>query len=123
VAEVNQAISEAWAWLEAQGLLIPAPDTNGVGGWLLLSRRARKIETEAEFADYTIARLLPKELPHPRMADRVWGAFTRGEYDDAVFRESYAKHRSGHVYGVALTNVPPTQDSFGIRVRRYGVAY
>jgi hypothetical protein len=44
VAEVNQAISEAWAWLEAQGLLIPAPDTNGASGWRLLSRRARELK-------------------------------------------------------------------------------
>jgi uncharacterized protein (TIGR02391 family) len=65
---------------------IPTPDTNGASGWRLLSRRARKIETEAEFADYKIARLLPKEILHPRMADRVWGAFVRGEYDGAVFQ-------------------------------------
>jgi uncharacterized protein (TIGR02391 family) len=85
-AEVNQAISEAWAWLEAQGLLVPAPDINGANGWRLLSRRARKIATEAEFANYRTARLLPKEVLHPRIADRVWGAFVRGDYDGAVFQ-------------------------------------
>jgi hypothetical protein len=83
-AEVNQAVSEAWAWLEAQGLLIPAPDIQN--GWGLLSRRARKIATEAEFADYKNARLFPKEVLHPRIADRVWGAFMRGEYDGAMFQ-------------------------------------
>lgn len=83
VAEVNQAVSEAWAWLTAQGLLIPAP---GAGDWRLISRRAARIATEAEFADYKIARLLPKEILHLRIADRVWGAFMRGEYDGAVFQ-------------------------------------
>jgi uncharacterized protein (TIGR02391 family) len=112
VAEVNQAISEAWAWLEAQGLLIPAPDTNGASGWRLLSRRARKIETEAEFADYKIARLLPKEILHPRMADRVWGAFMRGEYDGAVFQAMKAVE-------VAVREVSGLgNDLFGVKLMR-----
>lgn len=84
--EVDVALTEAWAWLEAQGLVVPAPDTNGGMGWRILSRRTQKMETEAEFASYRIARLLPKELLHPRIADRVWGAFVRGEFDSAVFQ-------------------------------------
>jgi len=85
-AEVNLALSEAWAWLEAQGLLVPAAGTNGRNGWRVLSRRARKIESEVEFAKFQVARLLPKELLHTKFADRVWGAFMRGEYDNAAFQ-------------------------------------
>jgi hypothetical protein len=33
---------EAWAWLEAQGLLVPAGDTNDRNGGRVLSRRARR---------------------------------------------------------------------------------
>jgi uncharacterized protein (TIGR02391 family) len=84
--EVGLALTEAWAWLEAQGLLVPPIGTNGQNGWRVLSRRARAIESEAEFANYKIARLLPKEILHPRIADRVWGSFMRGEYDGAVFQ-------------------------------------
>lgn len=84
--EVDLAFAEAWAWLEAQGLLIPSPDDNGRNGWMVLSRRARAMESHAEFADFKTARLLPKEILHPRIADRVWGAFMRGEYDSAVFQ-------------------------------------
>lgn len=83
--EVNLALSEAWAWLEAQGLLVPAPETNGQNGWRVLSRRARAMESEREFADYRVTRLLPKENLHPRIADVVWGAFVRGEFDSAAF--------------------------------------
>jgi hypothetical protein len=60
--QISLALVEAWAWLEAQGLLVPAGDTNGRNGWRVLSRRAQKIQTEAEFASYKVARLLPKEL-------------------------------------------------------------
>jgi uncharacterized protein (TIGR02391 family) len=84
--QISLALVEAWAWLEAQGLLVPAGDSNGRNGWRVLSRRARKIQTEAEFASYRVARLLPKELLHPKIADLVWGAFMRGEFDVAAFQ-------------------------------------
>jgi hypothetical protein len=38
--EINLALSEAWAWLQAQGLIVPDME-NGQHGWLVLSRRAR----------------------------------------------------------------------------------
>jgi uncharacterized protein (TIGR02391 family) len=84
--EIDLAISEALAWLEAQGLLVPAADSNGSNGWRNLSRRARRFESETEFAQYAIARSLPKEALHPRIATTVWMAFMRGEFDVAVFQ-------------------------------------
>ncbi len=86
VGDVEQALIEAWAWLEAQGLLVPASGTNGQNGWCRLSRRAQRFENEAEFANYAVARLLPKELLHKSIAVSVWQAFMRGEFDMAVFR-------------------------------------
>ena len=85
-ADVSLALSEAWAWLEAQGLIVPASGANGQNGWRVLSRRARKMETSAEFANFKVGRLLPKEVLHARIADRVWGAFMRGEFDSAAFQ-------------------------------------
>lgn len=84
--EITLAISEAWAWLAAQGLLVPATGAMGEVGRRLLSRRARKMETDKDFADYRIARLLPKEILHRRIADVVWGDFVRGEYDSSAFQ-------------------------------------
>ena len=37
--EIGLAITEAWNWLEVQGLLIPAPGINGASGFRMLSRR------------------------------------------------------------------------------------
>jgi uncharacterized protein (TIGR02391 family) len=84
--QVSLALAEAWAWLEAQGLIVPAEGTNGRNGWFRLSRRARKFESEAEFTNYVIARMLPKDMLHLKIAQTVWMAFMRGEFDVAVFQ-------------------------------------
>ena len=85
-APIALAFSEAWAWLEAQGLIVPAADTNGRNGFRVLSRRARRFASEAEFANYAVARMLPREVLHPKIADKVWMAFMRGEFDVAAFQ-------------------------------------
>jgi uncharacterized protein (TIGR02391 family) len=82
--EVEYAVSEAWAWLEAQGLLIQAPDASA--GFRALSRRAKRFESEAEFANYAVARLLHREMLHPRIGEKVWLAFMRGDFDVAAFQ-------------------------------------
>ena len=84
--EVSLAFTEAWAWLEAQGLLVPAEGMNGTNGWRLLSRRAKAFESEAEFKRFTVARSLPKDALHPRIQQKVWMAFVRGEFDVAIFQ-------------------------------------
>jgi uncharacterized protein (TIGR02391 family) len=82
---INLAIAEAWAWLEAQGLLVPEPSSLGQGVFRTLSRRAQRMKNESEFASFKVGRLLPKEILHPKIADVVWGAFMRGEFDGAAF--------------------------------------
>lgn len=84
-SEIKQALAEAFAWLEAQALIIPDPE-NGNYGWKVLSRRARRFENHTEFVRYAIARMLPKDALHPRLANEVWMAFMRGEFDVAVFQ-------------------------------------
>ena len=83
--QVRQAIAEAFAWLEAQVLIVPASGTNGTNGFRLLSRRGRAIASLPDFTSYRLAKLLPRELLHERIADPVWLAFARGEYDVAAF--------------------------------------
>jgi uncharacterized protein (TIGR02391 family) len=83
---IGLALTEAWAWLEAQGLVVPADDPNGRNGWRRLSRRAQKFENAAEFASYAVARMLPKEALHVRISGPVWMSFMRAEFDTAVFQ-------------------------------------
>lgn len=86
-AAIELALVEAWAWLEAQGLVVPDLDaTNASNGWRRLSRRAKRFESETDFAHYAVARMLPKEVLHPKISKTVWMAFMRGEFDVAVFQ-------------------------------------
>jgi uncharacterized protein (TIGR02391 family) len=89
-AAVGLALREAGAWLGAQGLIIPAQGMNGNNGWWVLTRRARKFQNEAEFANFASARRLPKETLHPRISTAVWTAFMRNEFDVAVFQATKA---------------------------------
>ena len=84
--DVALAFTEAWCWLEAQGLLVPAEGMNGANGWRRLSRRAKSFETEADLRPYALVRRLPKDALHRGFADAVWAAFMRGEYDVGVFQ-------------------------------------
>ncbi len=85
-AQGQQAIAEAFAWLIAQGLVIPQVGINGANGWINLSRRALKFQNEAEFANYAVARRLPKEALHPSISGQVWMSFMRGEFETAAFQ-------------------------------------
>jgi uncharacterized protein (TIGR02391 family) len=82
---VEIAVAEAFAWLEAQGLMIPEPGMNGQNGWKIFSRRAGRFANEAEFADYASARLLNRDFLHPRISAAAWLSFMRGAYATAVF--------------------------------------
>ena len=84
--EVSLALAEAWAWLEGQGLLVPAESTNGLNGFRRPSRRAQTFESETDLRPYAFVRRFPREALHSRFADKVWAAFMRGEFDVAVFQ-------------------------------------
>jgi len=84
--EIGLALAEAWAWLNAQGLIVQDADINGQNGWRRLSRRAQGMKNEADLTSFKIATLLPREILHPKIADQVWLAFMRGEFDVAAFQ-------------------------------------
>jgi hypothetical protein len=83
--DVRMAVQEAWSWLEAQGLIVPDPTSN-FGPQRRLSRRARRFENEVEFANYAVARRLPKETLHARISGPVWMSFMRGDFETAAFQ-------------------------------------
>lgn len=74
-------LREAWSWLQVQGLLV-----RGDNDWFYLSRRAQAMELAADFQNFKTARLLPREILHQKIAEPVWLAFMRGEFDVAVFQ-------------------------------------
>ena len=82
--ELSQALMEAWVWLEHEGLLVPKPGAQGE--WVVISRRGQQLRTRDQVDSYRRANRLPSQLLHPRIAQKVWALFLRGDYDTAVFQ-------------------------------------
>lgn len=113
--EVDLALSEAWAWLQAQGLVVPAADAARNYGWFALSRRAKRFESETEFSRYAQARMLPREVLHQRIAEKVWMAFMRGDFDTAAFQAMKAVEvsvREASGLGDGVIGVKLMRDAF-----------
>ena len=67
-------------------------------GWYYIgSRGKRALESGTPASAFEKARLLPSEFLHPSLPERVYPAFLRGDYDNAVlaaFREVEIEVRS-----------------------------
>ncbi len=113
--EIDLAISEAWAWLEREGLLVPAPDTNGQNGWRLLGRRARGYAQDVDTGRRAAPVAFPKELLHPSILERAWPAYMRTDFDNAAFEAMKALEiavREAAGYGPEKIGVNLIQDAF-----------
>ena len=82
--EISQALMEAWVWLENEGLLAPQPGQQGE--WVFITRRGRRVKEATDLEAYRRANLLPKQLLHHVIADKVYPPFLRGEYNTAVLQ-------------------------------------
>lgn len=82
--EFLAAISEAFSWLERQGLV--APDPGQSGEWMIVTRRGKDLLAD----DHALANLLASsrlalEL-HDRLGARVRQLFESGDFEMAVVR-------------------------------------
>ncbi len=109
--QIALAISEAFSWLQRQGLIVLSP--RGGSDHYTISRKGREFQDQSDFEMYRQANILPYKLVHPRIADKIWANFLRGDYDTAVFIafkeiEVYVREASGlgnDSYGVELMKV------------------
>jgi len=84
--EIINALAEAWAWLEREGLLVPIPAAIG-GHWHhIITRRGKRLRHRGDVESFATARLLPHGLLHPNIAAAVSSEFLRGDYESAVFK-------------------------------------
>jgi uncharacterized protein (TIGR02391 family) len=115
---VEQALTESFAWLEAQVLIVPASGQNGSIGWRVLGRRAMRMSSEADFSAFRAGKTLPRQLLHDRFAERVWLHFVRGHYDTAVFeamKEVEVSVRTACGFGQSDLGVQLMRQAFGKR--------
>jgi uncharacterized protein (TIGR02391 family) len=69
------------------------------------------LENAADFAQCAIARRLPPEALHPKLARSIWLAFMRGEFDVAVFQAMKAVE-------VAVREASGLTAELGVRLMR-----
>lgn len=82
--QVAEALSEAWNWLEHEGLVAPKPgDTSG---WYIVPRRGRKLKGRLGVEAFRKANILPRHLVQPVIEQAVWSLFIRGDYETAIFQ-------------------------------------
>ena len=82
--KVANVLSEAWAWLEGQGLLVGHPEEYQ-GNWVMISRRGKSIKSPEEFKQSQHIKLIPKWVLDPQLAQKVWSPFLRGDFETAIF--------------------------------------
>jgi len=81
--DISKALMEAWMWLEREGLIAPKPRSRE---WVFVTRRGKQITKAMDLKSYRNSAILPKQFLHPVLAQKVWSAFIRGEYETAVFQ-------------------------------------
>ncbi len=81
---LTTAILEAWNYLVNEGLLAPLPERSS--GWYFVTRRGKAAATPASYAEFRQANLLPRDLLHPTLRDKIWHLFVHRDYDTAVFQ-------------------------------------
>lgn len=82
--EAVKAITEAWIWLEREGMI--APIARQGRDWLYVTRRGKKLAADSDITTYIRSNLIPRESLDPILASKVLHLFIRGDYDPAVFQ-------------------------------------
>ena len=82
--EILKKITEAWMWLEREGMLAPRPGSERQ--WVYVTERGHKLANATDSTVYTRSNIIPKESLDPTLANKVHHLFIRGDYDTAVFQ-------------------------------------
>lgn len=82
--EVARVVSEAWGWLEREGLLGVDPHLLG-GDFLRITRKGHEFAQSKDMTTCLRTNVLPKNLLHPVIVQEAWPTFMIGKFDKAVF--------------------------------------
>lgn len=83
-SEIAFQISEAFAWLERECLLVHPPENHEPGVFTLSRAGAKAVLPEA-FKRYQQEVAFPRTILHPVIAAKAWNLFLTQDYDTAVF--------------------------------------
>jgi uncharacterized protein (TIGR02391 family) len=112
---INRALTEAWVWLEREGLIAPRPGNSA--NFMFVTRRGKALANRKGLNSYRHANLFPKTVVHPVIVQKVYPAFLRGEYDTAIFqafREVEVAVRDAGGYSQSDVGVPLMRAAFNV---------
>lgn len=81
--DVAKVITEAWVWLQREGLIAPEP---GNINWIFVTRKGKRLLSASDLQTYKNGYLLPEQALDPVLARKVRPLFLRGDYDTSVFQ-------------------------------------
>lgn len=108
--EILKKITEAWMWLEREGMLAPSPGRERQ--WVYVTERGHKLANATDLTVYTRSKIIPKESLDPTLANKVHHLFIRGDYDTAVF-QAFKEVEIRVKKAASLPN-----DSYGVNLMR-----
>jgi uncharacterized protein (TIGR02391 family) len=79
-----ESLAAGWNHLVVTGMLVPDPENQGM--WHLLTRRARAINSDADYEHFRKISLYPKGSIDRLIEAETYAEFLRGDYETAVFK-------------------------------------
>lgn len=80
---VAEAASAAWTWLEVNGLICPAPESDP--GWYVPTSRAASVSDRAALRTIIASEELPEHFVHESFLTTVRPLYLQSRFDTAVF--------------------------------------
>jgi uncharacterized protein (TIGR02391 family) len=85
--QVSRRMREAWNSAVLKEYLMQNPDQHNQDLFVITSKGEALLmrPEQGGLPSDTVTRMLPREVLHPKISDKPWSAFMRGEFDVAVF--------------------------------------
>ncbi len=109
---LTDAFTEAWTWLEREGMLAPR---GGRRDFFYVTKRGRALLEHANLEAYRRGNLLRGMNLEPTLARKVHPTYLRGDYDTAVFqafKEVEVRVRTAANFGDERIGVKLMRDAF-----------
>jgi len=113
VDKVAEVITEAWMWLERDGLIAPKPGSTD--DWYIITRRGQKLKNLTDFKTYNFSNILPSENLGPVLLQKARPAFIRGDNETAIllsFKEVEVRTRTTATLPDTLIGVALMREAF-----------
>ncbi|MBA3855380.1 MAG: hypothetical protein C0507_00585 [Cyanobacteria bacterium PR.3.49] len=81
---IKEALLEAWAWLENNGLIGLDPSQTSGSLWRVVTRRGRALKNRSSIQSFQKSICLPRDLLHPVIFSNCWADFLKAKYDQCV---------------------------------------